>query len=152
MQRHCKAWIARGYFSAQGIGPIYKTDGIMDHFMYRDILKDVMLPYAEEERPLKWTSQQDNDPKHKSKVVKEWFQNNLVEVLPWPAQLRNLNSIENMWEIVISGLWCSVLFVCFFALCSISFLFKFFLDRYHVQRFYNYTNVLTLTYVPFLRL
>ena len=42
----------RGYFSI-----IYMIDGIMDRFMYRDVLKDVMLPYAEEDKPFKWTFQ-----------------------------------------------------------------------------------------------
>lgn len=41
-----------------------------------------MLPYAKEEMPLQWTLEQDNDQKHTSKVVKEWFENNLIEVLP----------------------------------------------------------------------
>ena len=77
--------MVKGCFSGQGIEPIHMIDGIMNRFMYRDILKDVMLLYAEEERPLKWTFQQDNDLKHTSKVVEEWFQNNLLEVLPWPA-------------------------------------------------------------------
>uniref|UniRef100_A0A8D0DCW5 Uncharacterized protein n=1 Tax=Sander lucioperca TaxID=283035 RepID=A0A8D0DCW5_SANLU len=33
-------------------------------FQYIKILEEVMLSYAEEEMPLKWVFQQDNDPKH----------------------------------------------------------------------------------------
>ena len=35
----------------------------MDQFEYIKILEQIMLPYAEEEMPLKWVFQQDNDPK-----------------------------------------------------------------------------------------
>lgn len=37
-------------FPWQDIGPIHQTIGIMDRFMYADILENVMLPYAEEEK------------------------------------------------------------------------------------------------------
>ncbi len=36
----------------------------MDQFEYIKIIKEVMLPYAEEEMPLEWVFQQDNNPKH----------------------------------------------------------------------------------------
>ena len=51
-------------FSAYGTGPVHRIHGIMNQHVYRQIMEDVMLPHAEENMPLRWWLQQDNDPKH----------------------------------------------------------------------------------------
>lgn len=51
-------------------------------------------------------NQHGNDPKHSSKLLKEWFTEHNVHIMEWPAQSSGLNSIEHLpmgrsWETVI---------------------------------------------------
>jgi len=60
-------------FSYSGVGPIRLIDEIMDQHVYVNILRNVILSYIDDEMTLIWTFQQNNDPKHTSKLVKDWF-------------------------------------------------------------------------------
>lgn len=87
-------------FSANGVGPFVEISTKMDRFVYKDILENHMLKHAEWEMPLRWVFQHDNDPKHSSKLVKEWLSVSGVRVLDWPAQSPDLSPIENLFGIL----------------------------------------------------
>ena len=83
--------IVWGSFSWCGVGPLHRIQGTIDQHMHKEILENVMLPYAEENLPLVWKFQQDNDPKHTAKSVKVWFNAEKINVFEWSAQSPDLN-------------------------------------------------------------
>jgi transposase len=85
--------------SAAGVGSLVFIDGIIDQHIYLNILRNNL--YASVEKinignPLIF--QQDNDPKHTAKKVKEWLLYRGPKQINTPPQLPDMNPIEHLWD------------------------------------------------------
>lgn len=97
-----------GCFSYWSAGPLHRIKGLMNGAMYREILKGKMAPYVKNisgEQGVECIFQQDNDPKHTSKVVKAYLTNKQMLVLDWPSQSPDMNPIESAWKQLKSAIY-----------------------------------------------
>ena len=71
--------------------------GIMNAQRLGEILKAGLLPFIREQFSDGHRLFQDNDPKHSSHYIENFFEENNVEWWPSPPESPDLNPIENVW-------------------------------------------------------
>ena len=83
--------------SCRGVTAICIFEGIMDRFLFTDILLQTLVPFIQEVHPFGHRFMQDNDPKHTSLHARQFLDHN-VNLWPTPPESPDANSIENLWH------------------------------------------------------
>ena len=88
-----------GCMTSHGFGRLHLVEGRMNAVQYVSILEDAFLGTLQDQNIDRRNIyfQQDNDPKHTSKLAKAWFQDNHIDVLDWAPNSPDMNIIESAW-------------------------------------------------------
>src|SRR5687768_10298662 len=81
-------------------GCLDRTAENLDAPLMKTILTQHLLGSARKFWPSlrgQWWFQQDNDPKHTSRVVQGWLFDKGIQCIEWPPYSPDLNPIENLW-------------------------------------------------------
>ena len=86
-----------GGISTRGATDIIMFTGIMDAQRLSAVLEVGLLPFIRSHYSDGHRLQQDNDPKHASRHIEAFFEENGVNWWPTPPESPDLNPIENVW-------------------------------------------------------
>ena len=84
--------------SKKGPTGICIFEGIMDRYLFTDILDKTLVPFIEKEYPTTHRFMQDNDPKHTSYYAQDFIAEKEINRWKTPAESPDLNPIENLWH------------------------------------------------------
>ena len=89
--------------SGDGVGTLVRLQGKINAEVYKQLVKDHVLPVLRNSTKQPSIFMQENAPCHKAMVVMNFLMAENVTVMDWPPQITDLNSIENVWKTLGEG-------------------------------------------------
>ena len=72
----------------------------IDGSYYVQILQENLIHEARKTFGQRWRLQQDNDPKHTSRIAKDFAEQEVPTTIDWPSNSPSMNPIENLWSVL----------------------------------------------------
>ena len=85
-----------GMISRDVVGPLVRLKGKVNAGVYKQLVKDHVLPVLRNSTKQRSIFMQDNAQYHKATVVINFLKAENVPVMDWPPQRPDLNPIENV--------------------------------------------------------
>ena len=96
-----EVWWCGGCFAGDTVGDLFKIEGILNQHGYHSILQRHAIPSGLRLVGPAFIFQQDNDPKHTSRLCKGYLtkkeSDGVLRQMTWPPQSPDLNPIEMVW-------------------------------------------------------
>ena len=84
--------------SGDGVGPLVRLQGKVNVGIYKQLVKDHVLPVLRNSTKQPSIFMQDNAPCYKAMVVMNFLKAENVKVMDWPHHSPDLNPIYNVWK------------------------------------------------------